>query len=132
MAKYRSNLPQLSGKYFLTDGGLETTLVFHHGLELPHFASFDLLSNEQGKRTLRNYFLDYISIAKQYKVGFILESATWRANSDWAYKLGYSEEELVQLNELSISELEDLRNEHEEEDTPLVISGNIGPRGDGL
>src|SRR5581483_6811794 len=29
MAKYRNDLPQLKDKVFLTDGGLETTLVFH-------------------------------------------------------------------------------------------------------
>ena len=43
MSKYRKSLPQLGSQLFLTDGGLETTLIFHNGMELPHFASFDLL-----------------------------------------------------------------------------------------
>ena len=37
--KYRGRLPQLDGGLFLTDGGLETTLIFHEGFELPMFAA---------------------------------------------------------------------------------------------
>ena len=83
MAKYRNNLPQLSGNLFLTDGGLETTLIFHDGLELPSFAAFDLLKRDKGLEALRKYYRTYASIARKRGVGFILESATWRANSDW-------------------------------------------------
>ncbi len=35
MAKYRNSLPQLGDGLFLTDGGIETTLIFHEGLPLP-------------------------------------------------------------------------------------------------
>ena len=42
---HRERLPQLDGGLFLTDGGIETTLIFHHGLELPLFAAFDLLKD---------------------------------------------------------------------------------------
>ena len=34
MARYRSNLPQLSGELFLTDAGLETDLIFNHGIDV--------------------------------------------------------------------------------------------------
>jgi hypothetical protein len=40
MAHYRNALPQSAGGLFLTDGGIETTLIFHEGLELPDFAAF--------------------------------------------------------------------------------------------
>lgn len=83
MAKYRKELPQLSGGIFLTDGGIETTLVFHEGLELPHFAAFHLLKDKKGEAVLRRYFRTYATIARDYEVGFILEAPTWRANSDW-------------------------------------------------
>ncbi len=89
MAKYRTALPQLAESTFLTDGGLETTLIFNQGIDLPHFASFDLLKNEEGKRILNEYYLDYIDISKQTCKGFILEAPTWRANPDWAKRLGY-------------------------------------------
>lgn len=79
MQNYRDDLPQLSGDVFLADGGLETTLIFHDGLDLPEFAAFDLLKNEEGVQALRRYFQTYAAIAAKYGVGTILESATWRA-----------------------------------------------------
>lgn len=131
MAKYRNDLPQLSGDLFLTDGGLETTLIFNDGLSLPEFAAFDLLKNDEGIEALRRYFRTYVSIAKQYKVGFILESATWRASSDWGAKLGYSAEELAERNKQAIELLDEVRGEYQDENTKMVISGCVGPRGDG-
>jgi hypothetical protein len=50
--KYRNRLPQLSGGLFLTDGGIETTLIFHDGLELPYFAAFHLLRGRNGREAL--------------------------------------------------------------------------------
>jgi S-methylmethionine-dependent homocysteine/selenocysteine methylase len=41
-----TSLRQLSGdRLFVTDGGLETELIFHDGLELPHFAAFYFMVN---------------------------------------------------------------------------------------
>ena len=131
MAKYRDRLPQLAGKLFLTDGGLETTLIFHEGLELPCFAAFNLLKDAAGLAILNQYFRRYIEIAQKSGLGFILESATWRASADWGAKLGYSEAELGELNQRAIAMLHDLRREFEAPATPMVISGCIGPRDDG-
>ena len=83
-AKYRERLPQLDGGLFLTDGGLETTLIFHEGWDLPCFAAFVLLDSERGRKALRDYFDRYVPMAIAAGAGFILESPTWRANSDWA------------------------------------------------
>ena len=131
MAKYRSHLPQLSGEPYVTDAGLETTLIFREGWELPEFAAFVLLRDERGMQTLRNYFVTYADMARRYSFGLILESPTWRANPDWARKLGYSGAELAQANRLAIALLEDIREEYETPQTRMVISGNGGPRGDG-
>src|SRR5262245_51852877 len=98
MSTYSKNLPQMGGKLFLTDGGLETTLIFHDGIELPCFASFDLMRTAEGKARLRGYYECYIGIAKAGGLGFVLESPTWRANRDWADKLGYSREALAAVN----------------------------------
>jgi S-methylmethionine-dependent homocysteine/selenocysteine methylase len=129
MARYRSALPQLTGDLFLTDGGIETTLVFHDGLDLPYFAAFDLLKHEAGRQALYRYFRTHASIARDHGVGFILESATWRASSDWGAKLGYSKEALADVNRQAIAMLEEIRAEYA--GTPMVISGCVGPRGDG-
>ena len=131
MSKYRRSLPQLGSRLFLTDGGLETTLIFHNGMELPHFASFDLLRTAEGRKTLRDYFLPYIETARKAGLGFILESPTWRANPEWAAKMGYSRDALAAVNREGIDLMAELRFNFETCETPMVISGNIGPRGDG-
>jgi S-methylmethionine-dependent homocysteine/selenocysteine methylase len=130
-AKYRQRLPQRDGGLFLTDGGLETTLIFHDGLDLPMFASFVLTESERGRAALRAYFDRYTVMAVQHGIGFILESPTWRANPDWGQKLGYDRERLARANRAAIAMMHDIRRAHETARTPLVISGNIGPRGDG-
>jgi homocysteine S-methyltransferase len=131
MSTYRSNLPQLGERLFLTDGGLETSLVFHEGLDLPCFAAFDLLKDEAGVATLNRYFEPYLAIAREHQLGFILDSATWRANPDWAERIGYSNAELADANRRGIGMLLALRAAHETRETPIVVSGTIGPRGDG-
>lgn len=131
MSKYRQQLPQLGNQLFLTDGGMETTLIFHDGVDLPHFASFDLLKDEAGLARVRAYYERYIAIAHSHDVGVVLESPTWRANSDWAAKLGYGKAELAAANRRAIEVMASLRNHHETRASPMVISGNIGPRGDG-
>src|SRR5215218_3060601 len=94
MPKYRANLPLLSDRLFLTDGGLETTLIFDEGVELPYFAAFDLLRSIEGVQILRRYYARHAAIAEANGLGFILESPTWRASADWGEKLGYSAAEL--------------------------------------
>src|SRR5262245_38286694 len=131
MTPYRVALPQLAGGFFLTDGGLETTLIFHEGLELPDFAAFHLLSTPEGTATLRRYFRTYAELARRFDAGLILDSATWRASADWGRKLGYTPAELADANRAAVDLLEEIRGEYETERTPVVISGCVGPRGDG-
>ena len=131
MTKYRDSLPQLSNAFFLTDGGIETTLIFHEGLDLSHFAAFHLLKDKAGYEALRKYFRTYAALAKRYETGLVLESPTWRANPDWASKLGYGAEALAEANRKAIDLLCEIRAEFESEKTPMVISGCVGPRGDG-
>jgi S-methylmethionine-dependent homocysteine/selenocysteine methylase len=131
MSKYRSALPQLNGELFLTDGGIETTLIFHDGFDLPHFAAFDLLKNDGGREGLRKYYHPYANLARDHGVGFVLESATWRASPDWAEQLGYTPDALDEANRKAIELLQEIRDEHETDQTKMVISGCVGPRGDG-
>ncbi|MBN9022464.1 MAG: homocysteine S-methyltransferase family protein, partial [Rhizobiales bacterium] len=131
MSKYRVALPQLGSRLFLTDGGLETTLIFHNGIDLPHFASFALLDTPEGRKALGDYFLPYIEAARRSRAGFVLEAPTWRANADWGARLGYAQEALAAVNRSAIELMAELRHAHEGPEMPMVISGNIGPRGDG-
>jgi len=131
MPKYRNHLPQLADRVFLTDSGLETTLIFKDGIELNQFASFELLKTERGRARLLDYFREHAKTAVDARMGFVLESATWRSNADWGAKLGYSPAELAELNRQAIDLLMQVRDEMETKDSPMPISGNIGPLGDG-
>ncbi|MGP1373472.1 MAG: homocysteine S-methyltransferase family protein [Almyronema sp.] len=130
MAKYREHLPQLQNT-FISDGGLETTLIFHHGLELPDFAAFDLLKTAAGYQILYDYCRSYAELARAYQVGLILDSVTWRANPDWGTRLGYDALALATVNQQAIALLQTIRREYETATSPIVISGCLGPRGDG-
>jgi S-methylmethionine-dependent homocysteine/selenocysteine methylase len=129
-AQEEAALPQLSGELFLTDGGIETTLIFHGGLDLPEFAAFDLLKDEAGTEALRRYYLPYLDLAREQGAGFILEAPTWRASPGWAEKVGYPADRLETVNREAIELMAELRDEHDDI-RPMVISGCVGPQGDG-
>jgi homocysteine S-methyltransferase len=124
-------LPQLSDRVFLTDGGIETSLIYRQGCELPEFAAFPLLDSPSGRKALRDYFLPYVEIAVNARVGLVLETPTWRANPDWAALLGYDAAALAVANRAAVELLAELRGEHATAQTPIVVSGCVGPRGDG-
>ena len=98
-----SPLPQLQGRPMVTDGGLETDLIFHHGVDLPHFAAFPLLDSNHGRALLAGYYDGYAAIARRAGAGLVLESPTWRASPDWGARLGYSLAELVRANNGAIA-----------------------------
>jgi S-methylmethionine-dependent homocysteine/selenocysteine methylase len=129
-ALHRDGLPQLDGGLFLTDGGIETSLIFHQGLELPEFAAFVLLADERGRDELRRYYRPYLALARDQGAGFVLESPTWRASARWATDLGYADDQLDALNRKAIVLMEELREEAQAA-APIVISGCIGPQDDG-
>ena len=131
MPKYRDRLPQIDGGLFLTDGGLETTLIFRDGIDLPHFAAFDLMREQAGRQRLRHYYQGYAMIAVKNGHGFILETPTWRASSDWGALLGYSPEALAWANRDAVDLVIEVRDSFDRCGLPFVISGCIGPRGDG-
>ncbi|MFQ6170878.1 homocysteine S-methyltransferase family protein [Oryzobacter sp. R7] len=130
-ARHRESLPQLGPEPFLTDGGIETTLIFHDGLDLPFFAAYDLLTRDGGEDALRRYFEPYLAVARQRGLGIVLETPTWRASPDWAHRLGHDTRQLAELNRRAVALLEELRDLQGPDAPPVVISGCVGPRGDG-
>ena len=69
MAQFRKDLPQLADNFFITDGGIETTLIFLEGFELPDFAAFDLLRRKDGQAALRKYYRSYAGLAQRFGIG---------------------------------------------------------------
>ena len=122
-------LPQLHSDLFITDGGLETTLVFHAGLDLPDFAAFPLLDTEAGRAALADYYRPYLDLAERLGRGIVLDTPTWRANQDWGARLGYDAEALAELNRRSVGFVRDLATARPGLTT--VLDGVVGPRGDG-
>lgn len=129
--QHRNALPQLSGQLLVTDGGLETTLMFHDGFELPHFAAFPLLDTAEGRAALRRYYDSYGAAAARSGAGCLLDTPTFRASPDWAAKLGYGAADLSRIIADSVALLSEIRNAWQAPDRPVVINGAIGPRGDG-
>jgi S-methylmethionine-dependent homocysteine/selenocysteine methylase len=127
----QNSLPQLSGEpVFLTDGGLETTMIFHKGIDLPLFASYKLLEDSEGRAALREYFSRYLKVARDHGAGFILDTATWRSNPDWGAQLGDDAAALDRINRDAVAFARERSAEHVL-DAPVLINGVVGPRGDG-
>jgi homocysteine S-methyltransferase len=126
---FHTALPQLAGHPVVTDGGLETDLIYHHGVDLPDFAAFVLVDDERGRDLLVRYYDEYVDIARRVGAGVQLETPTWRASRDWGERLGYSAAELRRVNRDSVALLEHLRDRAGLE--TFLISGCLGPRGDG-
>jgi hypothetical protein len=106
-------------------------MIFHEGWDLPIGEAFVLLESDKGRNSIRTYFDRYLAMAVKHGIGFVLESPTWRANPDWAAKAGYGRAHLAQLNRDGIALMREVRGKYESSRTPTLISGNIGPRGDG-
>jgi homocysteine S-methyltransferase len=109
----------------MTDGGLETVLVFHEGFDLPCFAAFPLLEDDAGRAALRRYYDGFLDLAEEHGVPFVLDTPTWRANPDWGAELGYDAAALGDANRRAIAFAGELAR------GDVTINGVLGPRGDG-
>ncbi|HEX8752132.1 MAG TPA: homocysteine S-methyltransferase family protein [Solirubrobacterales bacterium] len=119
-----------SERLFLGDGGLETTMIFSEGIELPCFASFLLLRDEAGIAALRRYYDSYLALARAHGLGFTLDTPTWRASRDWGERLGYPPAELAEVNRRAVTLAEEIRGAEEAPESPIAVCGTLGPRGD--
>ena len=111
----------------LTDGGLETSLIYHQGLDLPHFAAFPLVETSDGKRALEDYWMPYLAVADEHGVPFVVDTPTWRASPDWGARLGYDAAALWAANEAAARFARHLTGHVGE----AIVNGVVGPRGDG-
>jgi len=115
---------------FIGDGGLETTMIFEEGIELPEFAAFVLLEDDAGRIALRRYYERFAAIASDHEVGFTLDTPTWRASANWGGRLGYSPRRLADLNREAIEMGQRLAAEWQSETTPIAVCGTLGPEDD--
>jgi homocysteine S-methyltransferase len=130
MARYRQALPQLDGSTFLCDAGLETDLIFNHGIEIREFAAHTLMEDDQGKQALSDYFQGFLSLARDSGCGYILDTQTWKAHPHWADDLNESREQQEQANRDSVTFIAALRDQYASNTGPIVLNAIVGPRGD--
>jgi S-methylmethionine-dependent homocysteine/selenocysteine methylase len=116
---------------YVTDGGMETDLIFHHGVDLPEFAAYPLVHRDDGRALLRAYYDSYGSIAERAGSGLRLETPTWRANPDWGARIGDDAAALASANRASVELVREVAEQWAGRVTEVVVSGLVGPRGDG-
>jgi S-methylmethionine-dependent homocysteine/selenocysteine methylase len=127
---YRTALPQLAGDRFFTDAGVETDLIFNHGIEIPEFAACTLLATPTGRAALTRYFEGFLALAHEHDAGLVLDTVTWKAHAHWAGALGLEAAELRATNEEAVRFAAELRARYAANARPIVLNAVIGPRGD--
>ena len=130
MTRSRERLPQLGGTRYLTDGGIETHLIFNEGFELPQFCAFVLNDSEAGREAMRDYYRAYLSIAQRAGLPFLFDTNTWRANPDWGALVGYDATSLAHAIRTSVVICEEVAAEFAAEGVRSITSGIMGPRRD--
>lgn len=120
-----------SDRVWLTDGGLETSIIFHDGIDLPLFASFHLLETDEGRVALDRYYNRYIKLAKAAETGFVLDTATWRSGAFWAEALGRAETDMADVSRTAVQFAVDVKKRAQSSRTPVLVNGVVGPAGDG-
>ena len=131
MQRYRRRLP-LKSRLFLTEGGMETDMIFNRGVELSAFAAIDLMRRPDGPEILAGYFQPYIDLARAYELGLILDTPTWRASPDWVGPIGFADQkEMGEAMRRGIAVTAGVQGAADKREAPIVLSGTVGPRGDG-
>lgn len=130
MRMHTHELPQLKGQMFVTDGGIETHMIFNEGQDLPDMSVFLLNMSEAGREKMREYYRAYIPICQQAGQGFLFDTNTWRANPDWGTRAGYDAVRLREANIRAVEFCQEMQAEFAAAGVSSVISGVIGPRRD--
>ena len=123
-------LEKMGGGLWLTDGGLETVMVFLEGLDLPQFASFTLLDSDAGKAALLRYYTSFLDEAAAQNAGFVLDTVTWRASAGWGKVMGLDTAEIDRVNQVAVEQVKQLRSDRVGQGQSILINGVIGPHGD--
>ncbi len=123
---------------FLTLGGTETFLIFQKGIPLREFCAFEVFENEPAFRMLEKEFLrPTADAALEYGYGLLADCMVWRASPDYVVKLGYARDAVARLNAVAVERMrgfvERWRSDRgvAPDDAPIVLMGELGPRGDG-
>ena len=127
----RSSFPtQQPGRFYLSEGGTETELMYKYGFQLPRFALFPLLDNPDAVSKMRGMFRSYLDVVAKNGMCALMGGLDYRASPDWGQLLGYSPTGLADANRQSIEFLKEIAGEYTSDIPDILIQGLIGPRGD--
>jgi homocysteine S-methyltransferase len=113
-----------------TAGGFETWMQYVDGFKLRHFCGFELLNDARGLSCLKDYHRKVVEDAVANGFGMINEGLHYRASRDWGELVGFSREAIKEINVRGIEFYRDFAREYASPDTPMLVGGVIGPRGD--
>jgi S-methylmethionine-dependent homocysteine/selenocysteine methylase len=130
MADQKTFPPQKEGRFYLTEGGTETEIMYKYGFELPQFAMFPLLDNSEAVSTMRGMYRSYLDVCAKHGMCALMGGLDYRASPDWGQLLGYSPDGLAEANHQAIAFLKELAGEYTSDIPEILIQGLIGPRGD--
>jgi len=123
-------LARMEGRPWLTDGGLETAMIFLEGLDLPQFASFTLLDDARGRERMAAYFNGFMDEAERLGAGFVLDTATWRSSDGWGAVMGLSPAEIDRINRAAVDFALSLKAARPDGGRNVIVNGVLGPQGD--
>lgn len=126
----QDRLPQQDGQLMTSAGGFETWLQYVDGFKLRHFCAFELLDDARGRACLADYHRKVAEAAVANGFGVINEGLHYRASRDWGELIGYSREALEEINIRGIDFYKDFAKTYASPETPMLVGGVIGPRGD--
>lgn len=130
MAETKAFPSRQEGRFYLSEGGTETELMYKYGFELPQFAMFPLLNNPDAVSKMREMFRSYLDVVANNGMCALMGGLDYRASPDWGELLGYSPAGLAEANHQSIAFLREIANEYASDIPEILIQGLIGPRGD--
>jgi S-methylmethionine-dependent homocysteine/selenocysteine methylase len=105
----------------LTDGGIETRIIYEFKYAIDDFESFELLADESGRDILRQIYQSYVDVAVRYGLPIQLGTPTWRASRKWT-------NDVVRVNAAAV---ELVREVAQASGARIIVAGVIGPASDG-
>lgn len=113
----------------LTDGGIETRIMFGSGIEMePDIQVAGLLGDPQGRAALAGIYGGYIAAAAENHLPVVIGTPTFRASPNFVRRAGLEPAEVTVLNRRAVEF--HLENRRQSRYGPVYIAGVIGPSGD--
>jgi S-methylmethionine-dependent homocysteine/selenocysteine methylase len=106
----------------LTDGGIETRIIYEFKYSIDDFESFELLEDESGRDILRQIYQSYAYVGVRCGLPIQLGTPTWRASRKWT-------NDVVRVNAAAVELVCEVARHAS--GARIIVAGVIGPASDG-